>query len=308
MNSSIVNKAPVTGHHALPVGNKPNRTRSTHVALLIARATMLAYPELLPELAGRLERRGYRATLSVLDHEGDIDAALHRATGDGIAGVIAAALPSLSEVFALERAGLPLLLYNCFTPSVRAAVVSCNHRECGWTIAMRLLDAGHRRFGIISSPADSLVGRERVAGVIEALERRARDVVIEPGDFSYESGQDALDRIFAQRPRRPTAIIAANDAMAIGAMERARALDIRVPRQISFVGFDGVAIARWPAYQLTTMRQPLRRMAEAAAEAMADRIEHPDHLPETRLFAGELIVGKSARLERPPGKRDLADG
>ncbi|QMW22048.1 substrate-binding domain-containing protein [Sandaracinobacteroides saxicola] len=270
------------------------------VALLIARATMLAYPELLPELAGRLERRGYRAVLSVLEHEGDVDSALHHVAGVGIVGVIAAALPSLTEVFALEKAGLPLLLYNCFTPSVRANVVSCNHRECGWSIAMRLIDAGHRRFGIISSPADSLVGRERVAGAVEALEqRRAREILIEPGDFSYESGQDALDRIFARVPRRPTAIIAANDAMAIGAMERARALDIRVPRQISFVGFDGIGIARWPAYQLTTMRQPLRRMAEAAAAAIADRIEHPDHQPETRLFAGELIVGKSARLERP---------
>lgn len=275
------------------------------VALLIARATMLAYPELLPELAGRLERRGYRAALSVLEHEGDVDQALHGLAGGNHAGVIAAALPCLSEVFALERAGIPLLLYNCFTPSVRANVVSCNHRECGWTIAMRLLDAGHRRFGIISAPDDSLVGRERVAGAVEALqERRAREVIVEPGDFSYESGQDALDRIFARVPRRPTAIIAANDAMAIGAMERARGLDIRVPRQISFVGFDGIGVARWPAYQLTTMRQPLRRMAEAAAATMADRIEHPDHRPETRLFAGELIVGRSARLERPPRKAD----
>jgi DNA-binding LacI/PurR family transcriptional regulator len=274
------------------------------VALLIARATMIAYPELLPELAGRLEKHGYRAALSVLEHEGDIDAVLHRVAGAGIAGVIAAALPSLGEVFALERAGLPLLLYNCFTPSVRAAVVSCNHRECGWAIAMRLLEAGHRRFGIISSPSDSLVGRERVAGALEALEGgRAKGVIVEPGDFSYESGQDALDRIFARVPRRPTAIIAANDAMAIGAMERARALDIRVPRQISFVGFDGIGIARWPAYQLTTMRQPLRRMAESAVLAMVDRIENPHHAPETRLFAGELIVGKSARLERPISSR-----
>lgn len=286
----------------------PAKTETEHrdpprglVALLIARATLLAYPELLPELAGRLERRGYRAVLTVLDHEGDVDAALHEAAKNGIMGVIAAALPSLGEVFALEKAGVPLLLYNCFTPSVRAAVVSCNHRECGWTIAMHLLDAGHRRFGIIASPPDSLVGCERVAGVVEALEeRRAKEIVIEPGDFSYESGKDALDRIFARVPRRPTAIIAANDAMAIGAMEHARTLDIRVPRQISFVGFDGISVARWPAYQLTTMRQPLRRMAEAAVEAIADRIEHPDHLPETRLFSGELIIGKSARLERPP--------
>lgn len=270
------------------------------VALLVARATMLAYPELLPELAGRLERRGYRAALSVLEHEGDVDGALQRAVAPGIVGVIAAALPSLTEVFALEKAGLPLLLYNCFTPSVRAAVVSCNHRECGFAIAMRLRNAGHRRFGIIASPPDSLVGRERVAGVIEALEQsRAKEFVVEAGDFSYESGQAALDRIFAAVPRRPTAIIAANDAMAIGAMERARALDIRVPRQISFVGFDGIGVARWPAYQLTTMRQPLRRMAEAAAEAIVERIEFPERPPETRLFAGELITGRSARLERP---------
>lgn len=270
------------------------------VALLIARATLLAYPELLPELAGRLERRGYRAVLTVLDREGDVDAALHGATNNGIAGVIAAALPSPGEVFALAKAGVPLLLYNCFTPSVRAAVVSCNHRECGWTIAMLLLDAGHRRFGLIASPDDSLVGCERIAGAIEALEaRRAKEIVVETGDFSYESGRDALERIFARVPRRPTAIIAANDAMAIGAMEFARALDIRVPRQISFVGFDGIGVARWPAYQLTTMRQPLRRMAEAAVEAIVDRIEHADHRPETRLFTAELIVGKSARLERP---------
>ena len=91
--------------------------------------------------------------------------------------------------------------------------------------------AGHWRFGIIGSPTDSLVGAERLAGVLEVLQaRRARSIEVVEGDYTHDSGGPALDRLFALMKPRPSAVIAANDAMAIGAIDRAVELGIRVPR------------------------------------------------------------------------------
>jgi DNA-binding LacI/PurR family transcriptional regulator len=97
--------------------------------------------------------------------------------------------------------------------------------------------------------------------------------------------------------RKLDALICANDLMAIGAIDCARInFEMDVPRELSIVGFDGVGPAKWLAYQVTTVRQPVRRMTEAAVFMLIERIEQPGILPEQRLFAGELLPGQSARL------------
>ena len=97
--------------------------------------------------------------------------------------------------------------------------------------------------------------------------------------------------------RRLDALICANDLMAIGAIDSARInFGIHVPGDLSVVGFDGVGPATWLAYQVATIRQPVRRMTEAAVAMLIERIERPGLSPEQRLFAGELLPGTSARL------------
>ena len=86
--------------------------------------------------------------------------------------------------------------------------------------------------------------------------------------------------------------------MALGAMDAARIdLGIKIPEDLSVVGFDGVAPARWRGYRLTTIRQPVRRMTAAATEMLFERIETPGLGPERRLFPGDLIRGATARLD-----------
>ncbi len=195
---------------------------------------------------------------------------------------------------------MPLLLYNCHAQGPTVDSVSCDHAACGQTLAALLLEGGHRRFGIIASPEDSLVGMERVAGAVQRLRRsRALTIEIEHGDYSYASGGAALDALFDRMKPRPSAIIAVNDAMAIGALDRARDLQVRIPRDLSVVGIDGTQTARLPSYHLTTMRQPLHRLASTAVELLLARIAEPDRPPEIRLYGGELIAGRTARLERP---------
>ena len=85
--------------------------------------------------------------------------------------------------------------------------------------------------------------------------------------------------------------------MAIGAMDAARTtLGLRVPEDMSIVGFDGTAPATWQSYQLTSIRQPVRRMTQAAVTMLLERIEDRTISAERRLFAGERIGGHSARL------------
>jgi DNA-binding LacI/PurR family transcriptional regulator len=161
----------------------------------------------------------------------------------------------------------------------------------------RLIAAGHRQFAIIAGPEDSFVGEERLIG---ARSRIAKAGLPEPsvqhGLFSYESGMAAFRALMSDSPGFD-ALVAVNDVMAIGAMDCAREeYGLSIPRDLSVVGFDGVDPARWLSYRLTTVRQPVRRMTEAAVAALVERIENPSLSAERRFFAGQFIPGGSARL------------
>jgi DNA-binding LacI/PurR family transcriptional regulator len=94
----------------------------------------------------------------------------------------------------------------------------------------------------------------------------------------------------------PDAVICSNDAMAIGCIDEARGgQGIKVPEQLSVVGFDGIHAAFWSGYELTTIRQPINQMAKAAVNILMERIENPDAPPEKRVLSGSLILGSSAR-------------
>ena len=115
------------------------------------------------------------------------------------------------------------------------------------------------------------------------------------GDYSYESGRQAFNKLF-EGSGLPDAIIAANDVMAIGCIDEAEARDVNVPNELSVVGFDGVSPARFAAYDLTTVQQPVKRMTLATVEMLIERITDPSISTEERVFAGSKIRGNSARL------------
>jgi DNA-binding LacI/PurR family transcriptional regulator len=118
------------------------------------------------------------------------------------------------------------------------------------------------------------------------------------GDFGYETGRECFAQLVEKHGSPPDAVIAANDVMAIGCIDEAReAFGLDVPKDISIVGFDGVGQARYAAYDLTTVRQPVQRMTQSAASMLIERVENPELSPEKRAFSGMLIRGGSARLQ-----------
>lgn len=294
--SRIVAAANALGYRPNAIAQGLITRRSMMVAVVIANLTNQIYPEVLSELTTRLSLRGMRVLLFTLDDGDDVDAVIDQIGRYQVDGAITTAELTRAQATTLADMRIPLVLYNRQISDAPVTSVMCESGSGEALLIDGIVAAGARTFGIIAGPAGSTVGEARVRAATERLAVAGlRETAIERGDFSYSSGRQAALRLLSAG--RIDAIIAANDVMALGAMDAVR-IDrgLTVPGDVSVVGFDGVAPARWASYELTTVRQPVGRMAEAAITMLVERIDDPALGPERRLFSGDLVPGASARL------------
>jgi DNA-binding LacI/PurR family transcriptional regulator len=293
----VLAAAKALGYHPNAMASGLITKRNNLVAVLISNLTNLYYPEVLAEITRRLSDRGIRVLLFALQAESEVDATLDQVWRYRVDGAIVAARLSPAQLRDFARHRVPVVLYNRFGEGEPVPSVCCDSVGGERQLVDRRVEAGHECFGIIAGPSDSYVSTERVRGAEERLKELGRTPIVVSGAFDYDSGQSGLRELFERSGGKLDALICANDLMAIGAMDCARAaLGLRVPEDLSIVGFDGVAPALWQSYRLSTIRQPVRRMAEAAVAMLMERVEQPDLPPEVRTFAGLLLEGASARL------------
>ncbi|MEU3302562.1 MULTISPECIES: LacI family DNA-binding transcriptional regulator [unclassified Streptomyces] len=169
----------------------------------------------------------------------------------------------------------------------------------GLAATRHLIELGHRRIGIITGPEDMLCSLARLDGYRSAMSMAGLETapeLIRFGDFHVEGGYDRAMEMLSL-PERPTAVFAGSDLQALGVLEAARVNGLRVPHDLSVVGYDDVQVARWSSPALTTVHQPLRQMAEEAAQMLLRlRTEEPS---STRLeLATSLVVRKSTAPPR----------
>ena len=120
----------------------------------------------------------------------------------------------------------------------------------------------------------------------------------EAGAFSYEAGYAAARRLLARKPR-PDAIFGANDVVALGVVDAARReFGLKVPQDLSVVGFDDISMASWPAYSLTTLRQPVKAMIDSTVDLAQRLTRRSTEKPSAIWLPGELIVRSTTRRRR----------
>ena len=272
--------------------------RSNMVAVVISKLTNLYYPEVLVQLTQRFSERGVRVLLFALERESDTGRVVEQMLQYRVDGILTAAMFSPKQLETIENAHIPVVFYNRTSKEHLVSSVRCDQEEGERWLVDQLVQAGHRSFGVVEGPADSVVSIERKMGALNELEQMGiSDVTTVSGDFGYETGRACFAELVEKRGSAPDAVIAANDVMAIGCIDEAReAFGLAVPDDISIVGFDGVGPARYAAYEVTTVRQPVQRMTESAASMLLERIENPELSPEKRAFSGIPIRGGSARL------------
>ncbi len=159
-----------------------------------------------------------------------------------------------------------------------------------------LVQLGHRRIGFLQGPAEQWSARQREAAYRQAMAAHGiaiREEWLARGFYTQEGGQLATEQLLTVRPRL-TAIIASNDPMALGALEACRQHGIRVPEEMSIVGFDDMPLAALTNPPLTTIRNPIHEIGYHAAQALLELIQTGEARRGNCLLKGELIVRQSA--------------
>ena len=295
MRDKVMKVAQDLGYQPNAIARSLITRRSNMVGVIITKETNMVYPELIVQLSRRFEERDIHVLLFTVERGNEAEKTFEQAWQYQVDGVVSAANLTAEQVAFFEQRDIPLVFYNRYFQDVPVSAICCNHEEGERELVNRLHAAGHRRFGVISGPSHSAVSHVRTQGALGRLQQLGvEDIALVEGDFSYQSGRDAFHQL-ADKQR--DAVICANDVMAIGCIDAARAdFQIKVPEQLSVVGFDGTAAGSWQSYGITTIRQPLDTMAEATVNMLMERVENPELPPEKRSFSGEFILGHSARL------------
>lgn len=189
--------------------------------------------------------------------------------------------------------------------------VAVDDRRAARDLTEYLIGRGHRRIGFIKGHPLHGAASRRLLGYLDAHREHERSVderLIANGLFSFESGVECCRRLL-HLPVRPTAIFASNDDMAAGVLHAAHELGLEVPAQLSVAGYDDTPIARYVYPSLTTVRQPIRAMAQGAVECLVRSIRQRSGLdpegPTTQRFDYELVIRDSvAPLPRAGGATD----
>lgn len=220
---------------------------------------------------------------------------LRRALHHHVDGVVVLA-PNRHDAAAAElrHSPLPTVTVDLDETGPSSGYVTSDNLAGGRLAVEHLRARGHERIATIAGPRDSLAGEARLAGYRAALRRaglRARRGYVVEGDYYGESGYEGMRRLLAL-PEPPTAVFAAADLMAIGAIQAARDAGLDVPGDLAVVGFDDVAVAAHVG--LTTVRQDRAALGTAAGEALVAMIESPEEPPPAIVLPVELVVRGSS--------------
>jgi LacI family transcriptional regulator len=212
---------------------------------------------------------------------------------DGLIVLSSGGDPELLDT--LRTANMPLVVVDREIDDLVADLVEVNHEAGARMATEHLLWLGHRRIACIAGPEALSPARQRVQGYRRALEAAGLpfdERRVSRGGFTPEGGHQAMQALLAQRPR-PTAVFASNDLMAIGALCAAAQAGLRVPQDVSVVGFDDIALAAYGNPPLTTIAQPKQKTGELAARLLMQRIAGPGRALQREILQPTLCLRQS---------------
>jgi LacI family transcriptional regulator len=280
--------------------------RSKVIGLLVYELGSSYFNQLIRGIDAATAEIGYDLMLYTTHarRESEAQHAAELASGpaDGLIFVLAVDIENY--VGRLRRQGVPYVLLDHDRDVPDSTFVTAANRRGAREAIDHLIGLGHRRIGFITGTAGTSSARERLAGYRDAL--RAARVDYDPalvvkGDFLETRGYAATAQLLALE-ERPTAIFTSADTAAFGAVKAVRAAGLKVPRDISIVGFDDIPEASLVMPPLTTVRQPLQEMGATAVRLLRRLMDEPDATPRRTELLTELIVREST-APPPPRRR-----
>lgn len=284
------------GYHPSDVARSLRTRRTQTIGLVIPDITNPYYGEMTQAIEEVSFQHGYTVILAHSSHLPERELRYSQVLrSKQVEGVIFLPVTSdLEPVHFLGRAGIHVVVLERIVPGY-ACIVFDEHNG-GYLATRHLLGLGHRRIGCIVLAGDSTTSVSRVAGYRTALAEAGilleEDCIVE-SEYGYAAGELAAEHLL-KLPSRPTAVVAHNDLIAIGAMKAFGQAGLKIPGDISVIGFDDIAAASYAQPPLTTIASPKGRMGRAAIETLLDLLKAGEGvLPEMTKLPVDLVVRSS---------------
>ena len=291
---------------AMKLGYRPNSIaramvsgKSRIIGLVVAYLENQFYPEALEKLSAMLQDRGYHVLIFMANTATDnLDEILGEILDYQVDGIVAASVALSSQLLGrCQNAGVPVVLFNRSQDLQSLSSVTSDNLQGGRKVAEFLLASAPNRIGYIAGWEGASTQRDREKGFTEELVRNGQELYArEVGNFNSDEARQAARTMFSKQ-NFPDAVFVANDAMAIAVIDVIRfELGLQVPEQVSVVGYDDVPISSWPAYDLTTVRQPANRMVAETVSILIESIENKTTTARRIEIDGPLMVRGSAKI------------
>ncbi len=289
-----VREVAVRLHYTPHGGARSLITNRTHtIGVLLPDLYGEFFSEVMRGIDQTAHREGYQCIVSSARHSGPTLEAALRAMRGRVDGLV---LMSPEFTGELSRrtlpTGFPVVLLNCPPSETPHDSLNIENYEGAYSMVRHLAALGHRRIAIVTGAADNFDSAERLRGYRAALGDAgltSPPELVVPGDFSEAAGEAAARQLLLLA-EPPTAIFAANDGMAIGALSALREAGLRVPEEIALGGFDDIPMARYVDPALTSVHVDISALGERATAALLSVLRHPGRREFTRETAATRLV------------------
>ena len=210
-------------------------------------------------------------------------------------GIVAASVAMSSDLAArCQAAGVPIVLFNRSQTDDELPSVTSNNYLGGRTAAKYLLELHHKKIGYIAGWEGASTQVEREDGFNSMiLEQNLIVTHREVGNFEIDQAKEAAKKMFGISDH-PTAVFVASDHMAFAVMDVLRSdIRLRIPQDVSIIGFDDVSLASYSAYDLTTIRQPIAQMVDSTVDILLNQIEQPTTAGNNVIKIDPVLVKRS---------------
>ncbi|MFE2771978.1 LacI family DNA-binding transcriptional regulator [Microbacterium resistens] len=285
------------GYRPHPGASQLRGGRTGTIALIVPTLTNPFYPMVAAGMQDVLLNRDILLTITDVGGDRRPDATIHQLVSRRVDAMVAAPFGLTDEdLAALQNAGIPFVTLGTAS-GVSGDVVHTDDVAGAREITQHLIDRGRRRIVFLGGDEDALPTRQRLEGYREALLAAGRTAEADDAvyaDFTRDGGRRAASALL-DRAERPDAIVAANDLIAIGALDAARDRGLRVPQDLAVTGYDDIEAASLVNPALTTVENPAREIGRACARLLLERLDgEVDEVTRTVALSHRLLVRESS--------------
>ena len=289
------------GYSKNAVAQGLSRGKLAVLGLVISDITNPFYAEVARGVEDVAQRHGFGVILCNTDEDLDKEAYYARFLWTHrVSGVILASSTLRDPIIQQMQQKIPVVLLSRIIQDHQVSYVACDDLAGGYLATEHLIKLGHRHIAFIGEPVEVAPSWLRFQGYQQALKTYKLPYFkkwARFGTFNIQAGRTIM-RAYLRAKHRPTAVFAANDLIALGAMQAAEEAGLTVPDDLAVVGYDDIPVGALPQIQLTTVAQPLYLMGKLAAAALLKIMEQPEAAPVQQVLRPTLVVRRSCGAQR----------